>query len=77
LGWVDRIKRTLWRLDKTFKELDLIYQRVIDDHMNNLERPKSKEQEVADIIDILLQMMNDHSLSFELTIDHIKALLMV
>ncbi|KAK2452314.1 cytochrome P450 83B1 [Trifolium repens] len=76
LGWVDRIKGTLWRLDKTFKELDLIYQRVIDDHMDNLARPKSKEQEVVDIIDILLQMMNDHSLSFELTIDHIKALLM-
>ncbi|XP_045827343.1 cytochrome P450 71B9-like isoform X1 [Trifolium pratense] len=76
LGWVDRIKGTLWRLDKTFKELDLIYQRVIDDHMDNLRRPKSKEQEVVDIIDILLQMMNDHSLSFELTLDHIKALLM-
>jgi cytochrome P450 len=25
LGWVDRIKGTLWKLDKTFKELDLIY----------------------------------------------------
>jgi hypothetical protein len=50
---------------------------VIDDHMDNLGRPKSKEQDVADIIDILLQMMNDHSLSFELTLDHIKALLMV
>ncbi|KAK2398251.1 cytochrome P450 83B1 [Trifolium repens] len=77
LGWVDRIKGTLWKLDKTFKELDLIYQRVIDDHMDNLGRPKSKEQDVANIIDILLQMMNDHSLSFELTLDHIKALLMV
>ncbi|XP_045792374.1 cytochrome P450 71A1-like isoform X2 [Trifolium pratense] len=78
LGWVDKVKGTIWRLDKTFKELDLIYQRVIDDHMDNLARPKSKEQ-VADIIDILLQMMNDqslHSLSFELTFDHIKALLM-
>ncbi|KAK2452309.1 cytochrome P450 83B1 [Trifolium repens] len=76
LGWIDRVKGTLRRLDKTFKEMDLIYQRVIDDHMNNLARPKSKEQEVVDIIDILLQMMNDHSLSFEFTLDHIKALLM-
>ncbi|CAJ2675711.1 unnamed protein product [Trifolium pratense] len=73
-GWVDRVKGTLRRLDKTFKELDLIYQRVIDDHMDNLARPKTKK--VVDIIDILLQMMNDHSLSFELTLDHIKALLM-
>ncbi|KAK2452307.1 cytochrome P450 83B1 [Trifolium repens] len=76
LGWVDRVRGTLRRLDKTFKELDLIYQRVIDDHMDNLARPKSKEQDVADIIDIFLQMMNDHSFSFDLTIDHIKAVLM-
>jgi hypothetical protein len=33
LGWVDRAKGTLGRLDKTFKELDLIYQRVVDDLM--------------------------------------------
>jgi hypothetical protein len=45
--------------------------------MDNLARPKSKEQDVADIIDIFLQMMNDHSFSFDLTIDHIKAVLMV
>jgi hypothetical protein len=77
LGWVDRVRGTLRRLDKTFKELDLIYQRVIDDHMDNLGRPKSKEQDVADIIDIFLQMMNDHSFSFDLTLDHIKAVLMV
>ncbi|GAU26886.1 hypothetical protein TSUD_02890 [Trifolium subterraneum] len=76
LGWVDRVRGTLWRLDKTFKELDLIYQRVIDDHIDNLGRPKSKEQEMADIIDIFLQMMNDHSFSFDLTLDHIKAVLM-
>ncbi|XP_045792381.1 cytochrome P450 71A1-like [Trifolium pratense] len=76
LGWVDRVRGTLRRLDKTFKELDLIYQRVIDDHMDNLARPKSKEQEVADIIDIFLQMMNNHSLSFDLTLNHIKAILM-
>ena len=77
LGWVDRIRGTLERLDKTFKELDLIYQRVIDDHMDKSAWTKTKEQEVADIIDIFLQMMNDNSLSFDLTLDHIKAVLMV
>ncbi|RHN77556.1 putative cytochrome P450 [Medicago truncatula] len=75
-GWVDRIKGTLGRLDKKFKELDLIYQQVIDDHMDNSTKPKTKEQEVADIIDIFLQMMNDNSLSFDLTLDHVKAVLM-
>lgn len=73
LGWVDRLRGTLSRLDKTFKELDLIYQRVIDDHLEQ----KTKEEEVVDIIDIFLKMKNDHSLSFDLTLDHIKAVLMV
>ncbi|CAK8569786.1 unnamed protein product [Lathyrus sativus] len=76
LGWVDRVRGTIWRLEKTFKELDLIYQKVIDDHMENSSWPKTKDHEVVDIIDILLQMMNDHSLSFDLTLDNIKALLM-
>ncbi|KAJ1389955.1 Cytochrome P450 [Sesbania bispinosa] len=73
MGWVDRIRGTLWRLDRTFKELDLIYERVIRDHMEH----KNNDHEVADIIDIFLQMINDHSFSFDLTLDHIKAVLMV
>ena len=52
LGWIDRVKGTLGRLDKTFKKFDLIFQRVIDDHMDNSTRPKTKEQKVDDIIDI-------------------------
>ncbi|XP_057427627.1 cytochrome P450 71A1-like [Lotus japonicus] len=75
MGWVDRLRGTLRRLDKTFKELDLIYERVIHDHMNPT-RPQTNDQEVPYIIDILVQMMNHHSFSFDLTPDHIKAILM-
>jgi len=35
------------------------------------------EKEVQDIIDIFLQLLRDRSLSFHLTLDHIKAVLMV
>ncbi|KAI9118633.1 hypothetical protein K1719_010965 [Acacia pycnantha] len=73
LGWVDRIRGLHSRLDKTFKQLDMFYQQVIDDRMD-LKKPRTDQQ---DIIDIFLQMMDDaHSTTFDLTLDHIKALLM-
>ncbi|XP_061356517.1 cytochrome P450 71A1-like isoform X1 [Gastrolobium bilobum] len=75
MGWVDRVRGILWRLDKTFKELDVFYERVIHDHMDPT-RHKTNDQDVTDIIDIFLQMINDHSFSFDLTLDHIKAVLM-
>lgn len=75
MGWVDRVTGILQRLDKTFKELDVFYERVIQDHMDPA-RPKTDDQEAADIIDIFLRIINDHSLSFDLTLDHLKAVLM-
>ncbi|KAK7280721.1 hypothetical protein RJT34_25788 [Clitoria ternatea] len=73
LGWVDRLRGILWRLDKVFKELDLFYESVIYDHMDST---KTKDQQVAYIIDILLQLLDHHSFSFPFTLHHIKALLM-
>ncbi|KAK4274827.1 hypothetical protein QN277_017998 [Acacia crassicarpa] len=72
LGWIDRIRGLHSRLDKTFKQLDMFYQQVIDDHM----KPKNPQTDEKDVIDIFLQIMNDHSSSVDLTMDHIKALLM-
>ncbi|KAI9118271.1 hypothetical protein K1719_010603 [Acacia pycnantha] len=72
LGWIDRIRGLHSRLDKTFKQLDMFYQQVIDDHMN----PKNPQTDQKDVIDIFLQIMNDHSTSVDLTVDNIKALLM-
>ncbi|TKY57651.1 cytochrome P450 family 71 protein [Spatholobus suberectus] len=77
LGWVDRLRGILSRLDKTFKELDVIYERVIYDHMDSAKGDKqTNDKEVADIIDIFLQLLDDRSFSFDLTLDHIKAVLM-
>ncbi|KAK7321794.1 hypothetical protein VNO77_32739 [Canavalia gladiata] len=77
LGWVDGVRGILRRLEKTFKELDELYERVIYDHMDSgRDRSKTGEREVADIIDIFLQLLNDRSFSFDLTLDRIKAVLM-
>ncbi|MED6138028.1 hypothetical protein PIB30_070529 [Stylosanthes scabra] len=76
LGWVDWLRGKLWRLEKNFKEFDKFYERVIYDHMNMNNNNKSNEKKVHDIIDIFLEMMNDHSLPFELSLDNIKAVLM-
>ncbi|KAK3018104.1 hypothetical protein RJ639_004789 [Escallonia herrerae] len=72
LGWLDRSTRSYYRLQKKFKETDIFYQELIDEHLNP-ERPKSTQE---DIIDILLQLRKDQSSSFNLTMDHIKAMLM-
>ncbi|RDX92348.1 Cytochrome P450 83B1, partial [Mucuna pruriens] len=78
LGWVDSLRGILSRLDKTFEELDLFYERVIYDHMNSAKKgnQKTNDKEVQDIIDIFLQLLDDHSFSFDFTLDHIKAVLM-
>ncbi|GFZ10393.1 with no lysine (K) kinase 1 [Actinidia rufa] len=71
-GWVDTITGMHARLEKNFKDLDLFYQELIDDHLNP-NRPKSSQE---DILDILLQLKKDPFTSVDLSADHMKALLM-
>ncbi|MED6170196.1 hypothetical protein PIB30_028582 [Stylosanthes scabra] len=72
LGWIDRLNGMHARLDRTFKELDKFYQEVIDEHMD----PNRDTSNGEDIIDVLLQLKKNQSLSVDFTIDHIKALFM-
>ncbi|KAK8985421.1 hypothetical protein V6N11_068677 [Hibiscus sabdariffa] len=72
MGWVDRLTGFHNRLQKTFEELDIFYQELIDEHLDS-NRLKPDEK---DIIDVLLQILKDGNFSFDLTIDHIKAILM-
>ncbi|BAT82799.1 hypothetical protein LR48_Vigan07g283200 [Vigna angularis] len=77
LGWVDWLTGKRQRLEKTFKELDAFYERVILEHMDSaMAKDGDDEKEVQDIIDIFLQLLRDRSLSFHFTVDHIKAVLM-
>ncbi|GFY86211.1 cytochrome P450, family 71, subfamily B, polypeptide 37 [Actinidia rufa] len=61
LGWVDTVTGMRARLEKNFKDCDLFYQELIDEHLHP-KRPKSSEQ---DILDILLQLKEDRSTSVD------------
>ncbi|KAJ0834129.1 putative cytochrome P450 [Helianthus annuus] len=73
IGLVDRMMGKTNRLEKCFQDLDLFYQQLIDERLNPL-KDKSYEVDEDDVIDILLQLMKDKL--FNLTHDHIKAMLM-
>ncbi|KAI3785612.1 hypothetical protein L1987_44736 [Smallanthus sonchifolius] len=72
VGLVDRLSGKMKRLDKCFRYFDVFYQELIDAHLNP-ENPKPQEEE-EDFIDILLRLKQDQL--FNLTYDHIKAMLM-
>ncbi|GMJ05445.1 RED ELONGATED 1, SUPERROOT 2, ALTERED TRYPTOPHAN REGULATION 4, RUNT 1, cytochrome P450, family 83 [Hibiscus trionum] len=73
LGWVDSFTGFHNRLEKTFKELDMFYQELIDEHLD----PNRLKPEQEDIIDVLLQIWKDRDFSFDLTTDHIKAIVKI
>ncbi|KAL5133068.1 Cytochrome P450 83B1 [Glycine soja] len=72
LGWIDKLRGLHARLERIFKESDKLYQEVIDEHMD----PNRKIPEYEDIVDVLLRLKKQGSLSIDLTNDHIKAVLM-
>nr|AJD25153.1 cytochrome P450 CYP71AT89 [Salvia miltiorrhiza] len=71
LRWIDNLSGMAAKLDKIFKDMDAFCEEVIEEHMKP-NRPKSME---GDIIDVMLRMKRDGSASFDITLDHIKALL--
>ncbi|XP_021300462.1 cytochrome P450 83B1-like [Herrania umbratica] len=52
MGWIDRFSGLVSRLEKNFKEFDIFYQELIDEHLDP-NRSKLKQE---DIIDILLRI---------------------
>ncbi|CAL5211116.1 unnamed protein product [Lathyrus oleraceus] len=72
-GWIDKVRGLHGRVDKSFKEFDEFYQEIIDEHLDP-NREQIKDEEV--IVDVLLQLMKERSLPFDITFDHIKGVLM-
>ncbi|KAK1433640.1 hypothetical protein QVD17_10554 [Tagetes erecta] len=72
VGLVDRLSGKMRRLDKCFRYFDVLYEELIDEHLNR-ESPKPPE-EGEDFIDILLRLKEDQL--FNLTYDHIKGMIM-
>ncbi|KAL5073263.1 hypothetical protein RYX36_012247 [Vicia faba] len=74
MGWIDKLRGLHGRVDRCFKEFEEFYEEIIDEHLDpNREQIKDEE----DIVDILLQLMKERSLPFDITFDHIKGVLMV
>jgi hypothetical protein len=75
LGWlVDKLTGLSYRLEKSFKEFDAFFKGIIDDKLDP-NRPKPEREDT--ILDFLLQIYKDGSFKVQLTLDHIKAILMV
>ncbi|CAI0435803.1 unnamed protein product [Linum tenue] len=72
MGFVDRLSGLIGRLEKNFEEFDAFYQEIIDEHLD----PSRGKQEQDDIMDVLLQIWKGGSSKVQLSLDHIKALLM-
>lgn len=71
IGWLDKLTGKFSKLERTFKDLDEFFEEIINDHLDQ-NKPESERE---DFVDVLLQLMKERSL--ELTLDHIKAVLMV
>ncbi|KAI7728374.1 hypothetical protein M8C21_005693 [Ambrosia artemisiifolia] len=72
MGWLDILNGSMARLEKNFKDMDVFYQELIDEHENQNEANKTQQ----DMVDILLKIKQDSNCSVELTYDHIKAVIM-
>ncbi|KAG6469864.1 cytochrome P450 71A1-like [Zingiber officinale] len=70
LGWVDVATGMKSRLRKSFLELDGIYQKFIDLHLDAKSRSGSEENE--DLLDVLLRLRKDG----QLTEENLKGILM-
>ncbi|KAM3327279.1 hypothetical protein P3S67_002405 [Capsicum chacoense] len=73
LAWIDKLTGLTDRLEKNFKNLDEFYEELIEQHLDP-NKPKSIE---GDLLDILLQLKKEKSTSIDLTLEDIKAILMV
>ncbi|KAF5739354.1 putative cytochrome P450 [Tripterygium wilfordii] len=72
MSWLDRLTGQLSRLHKSFVQFDQFYNEIIQDHLD----PKRPKPEQDDILDVLLQQWKDQSFKVDVTLDHIKAVLM-
>ncbi|KAM7519642.1 hypothetical protein LguiB_018604 [Lonicera macranthoides] len=73
IGWIDNVTGLCTRLDNIFREMDLVYQELIDDHLDSKRNNSSQE----DILDIFLRLTEEQASSVDFSFDHIKGVLMV
>ncbi|KAF7838251.1 cytochrome P450 71A1-like [Senna tora] len=74
LGWIDYVTGLIPKLKATSGELDAFFEDVIQQHKM---MKRNHEDHRHDFVDILLQLQQDGMLDFELTHDHLKAIILV
>ncbi|XP_074273381.1 cytochrome P450 83B1-like [Silene latifolia] len=72
IGWLDKLCGQYSRLERIFKDLDTFYEELINDHLD----PNRTKLDQEDFIDVLLHLQKQHCFTFDLSMNHIKALLM-
>ena len=75
LGWIDVLTGFIPRLKATFRELDIFFDQVIEEHMT--KRCDVDQPNRLDYVDILLRLQKNGMLDFDFTKDNLKAILMV
>ncbi|KAG8388528.1 hypothetical protein BUALT_Bualt02G0134900 [Buddleja alternifolia] len=73
LAWVNKFNGIDKRLDKNFQDLDTLFEKVIEEHLDP-KRPKSHHK---DMVDVLLEIQKDPNQAITLKNEHIKAVLLV
>ncbi|CAN1285599.1 2-methylbutanal oxime monooxygenase [Linum perenne] len=69
---VDWLTGATRRWEKTFRKLDDFFEKIIALHLD----PNRKKSKNEDVVDVLIGLMKDQSASFQITNDHLKAILM-
>lgn len=74
MGWIDVLTGKIQEHKATFRALDAVFDQAIAEHMKEkMEGEKSKKK---DFVDILLQLQENNMLSYELTKNDLKSLLL-
>jgi len=77
LGWIDVLSGKIREFKETFRELDTLFDQVIEERLALKKKMKNKQFKKKGFVDILLQLQEGGMLGFELSNNDIKALLMV
>ncbi|MED6122585.1 hypothetical protein PIB30_041123 [Stylosanthes scabra] len=74
IGVLQMLSRTKARFEELHRETDRIMQDIVDDHKHR-KRDDDHYEEVDDFVDVLLKFQHGKDFEYELTDDHIKALI--
>ena len=74
-GWIDVLTGLIPSLKAISRELDALFDRVIEEHKT--QNSDDDQANKLDFVEILLRLQKNNMLDLELTKDNLKAILMV